>query len=55
MACGLTVLMMAFAAVDPGPIQANPYLGKPGEAAGNGARGHLCVERRIHSSLCSSR
>ena len=32
MGCGVTVLMMAFATVGPGPIQANPYLGKPGEA-----------------------
>jgi NitT/TauT family transport system substrate-binding protein len=29
--CGLTVLMMAFAAAGPAPTQANPYLSKPGE------------------------
>ena len=29
--CGVTVLMMAFAAAGPAPSRANPYLGKPGE------------------------
>jgi NitT/TauT family transport system substrate-binding protein len=32
MACGLTVLMTALAGIDPRPIKANPYLGRPGEA-----------------------
>jgi NitT/TauT family transport system substrate-binding protein len=29
--CGVTVLMMTFAAAGPAPTRANPYLGKPGE------------------------